>query len=71
MLLAGILITWAVFVAVFLFVWARLHQIARFQDGIDEEAYVNGWTESPPSSADARRSNPNRHARTRLTLAAR
>jgi hypothetical protein len=48
MLLAGILITWALVVVAFLFVWARLHEVDRFQDGIDEEAYIDGLEESPP-----------------------
>jgi hypothetical protein len=44
-MLALLALIWIGVVAVFLMVWGRFQADLRAQDGVDEEAYVNGWSD--------------------------
>jgi len=45
-----ILVTWLLVAVVLLVLWARHNALARFRDGIDEDAYIEGREECPAES---------------------
>jgi hypothetical protein len=51
MLIAAVAFTWIAIIAVILFAWSRIGAHARWEAGIDEEAYVNGLDEATLAEA--------------------